>query len=105
MTLDSRIPTMPDYSAFVILCSERLQSRRLAYHLELVILSEAKNLADTDYLAYVQSQECTQGTRFFASLRMTGRSWVAVPRHFLYFAPTLVFCLSSFVPRGLQLAN
>ena len=105
MTLNSRILMMPDYSAFVVLRAEWMQSRSMARPLDLVILSEAKNLVAIHSVAFAQSQECTRGTRFFASLRMTRRTGVAVPLHFLYCAPTLVFCLSSFVARGLPLAN
>jgi hypothetical protein len=53
-----------------------------------VILSEAKNLG---WWAWYKGRH----PRFFASLRMTRRSWVPRPRHFPDFELTLVARLPS----------
>ena len=67
-----------------------MQSRCPAHYLDLVILSEAKNLADTDYLASAQSQEYAPGTRFFTSFRMTRRTWAALPGYIVDFASAVM---------------
>src|SRR6266496_2291424 len=72
--------------AVVMVCGWRVVGIKLVCCLEelllFVILSEAKNLVPcVQYWGWHQTQILSLGARFFASLRMTVRSWFFYPVH------------------------